>query len=497
MKYMAKNGLPGMDSIYGDDKFAISDFIEHLGDLMDTDEVDGTSFETAYDVMSEWVVDRSDVIVFNSFFGPDWTWGKGAIRDMIASGSIVRIGYGKYYKIGSSWVRSGGHSVLAPGYAFVNSGNFLFVADPNSTWNDPGGIDNQGDFRYDGKKVQDVTLTTDDYGQLTHAMYGDAIPADFVIPAMKRMIDSMHAMTPVWAGWSETEVFVSKREGSAGDGSVRTIMPFQLNNTEFTPHELIPHGEVVDWVYDLASAGIYYVNKIGQIYYFDMVTGDDKLIHVVKGASALMVGGTTNDLFVLVKGEPNDSLFCFERDDMHLEQDQVPDQMRKVEKSLPGHGVAMEFDPVSGGPAVLASGLNIAWAFDEKLAPQENLTMPPLEPGTRKVIFKIDHLTGDILMAREGDTAYWKKQRRGETVKRSPRLSSGITTLIPTEGHRLLIQDGNTLQTYDQGGNLVTTQFSNLVVGGPVKMVRSNFAAKRGTMTGPKWRNLDPSEVLD
>jgi hypothetical protein len=253
---------------------------------------------------------------------------------------------------------------------------------------------------------------------------------------------------------------------------------------------------MVDWIYDIGQAAVFYVTKLGRIYYVDLTTGEDKLIHVVKGAKSLMVGGTTNDLFVLVSGQPNDTIWRFERDDMHLDHDQTPDSPRRVSKPLPGHGLGLEYDPITGGPAILSAGLDVAWEFDENLSPQPNLSLPAIDPGTGKVIFRIDHNTGDVIMAREGDNSYRRASRRGtEVYHYALRLAHGITTIVPTESNCILIQDGDTLQTYDRDGSVRETQLSNVVVGGTVKMARSHFAGKRGTLTGPKWRNIDPDEL--
>jgi hypothetical protein len=494
-KYLAAAGLTNIDASFGGSYSDATSFIFTLGLLMGTGTTSGTNSETAFDVGSSWIHAHTGTLINNWFFGPDWDWGVGTIKNTVASGSIDVIGYGRYHFNSNhdEWERNGGHCVALAGYDYTSSTKKIIVSDPNSTSNDPNGINGQGDFTHDYHDTSNISFHTADYGYITHARY-TFYTGDYGND--RRVIDSMHQIQPVWAGWFETTVHTSVNEGSAGDGSVKTIVPFQFEGGNFQPHEVQPREEMVDWVYDLGLGAMFYVTKLGRIYYVDLTTGEDKLIHVVKGATALMVGGSTNDLYVLVHGDNADSIMCFERNDMHLEQNQAPDGIRHVTKTLPGHGLALEYDPVTGGAAVLSSGLDKAWSFDEGLGPKPDLTVPPLEPGSGKVLFKIDHISGDVIMARDGDRHYWRAPRgSGETLRHAVRTTHGITAIVPTENNCLLIQDGDVLQTYDRNGEVVETQFSNVVVGGPVKLSRSHFAGKRGTLVGPRWRNLTEEEL--
>ena len=75
MKYMAANGLPNMDSGYGNSYDSVTSFINYLGQKLETDSETGTSPESAYDYMSVWTIEHSNVIMLNAFYGPDWNWG--------------------------------------------------------------------------------------------------------------------------------------------------------------------------------------------------------------------------------------------------------------------------------------------------------------------------------------------------------------------------------------------------------------------------------------
>ena len=56
--------------------------------------------------------------------------------------------------------------------------------------------------------------------------------------------------------------------------------------------------------------------------------------------------------------------------------------------------------------------------------------------------------------------------------------------LIPTEGGRFIIQDGDAVQTYDSSGRLVVSQFSGIAADGVFKMSRSHVAGKLAARLG-------------
>ena len=269
----------------------------------------------------------------------------------------------------------------------------------------------------------------------------------------------------------------------------------------------MPREEVVDWVLDLGNLTVVYATKLGRVFEVDLT--DDarhhKLLHVVKGARQLMIGGTSMDIYVLGDGSvkpgdgsvlPGDGSVRFgdgsvrvvriERDDNSSEQ-----------IVLPFKAVGMEYDPATGGPALLVDSLDRMVSLDENLQNRVDLLLDEMPAGAGAPIFRINPESGEVLYTREGATGYRKAFRgTGRSVFIDLPGVSDIRSLVPVRANTVIVQDGFSLKTMDSEGNRGRSQFDGITgVTGIFKMNRSHIAAQPGFDQGPGWQNIPPGEL--
>jgi hypothetical protein len=272
------------------------------------------------------------------------------------------------------------------------------------------------------------------------------------------------------------------------------VIPWQpLDQRGVVPSEyrFTPREEMVDWIPGMGSLSAYYATRSGNVYRVNLVSGEHRLLRNLKGAKSLVEGGSTMDLYVLVEGQRADQIVKLERDDDSI----------KVH-NLPGRASALELDPMTGGPAVLDANLSQVHSLSEELDRRTTAGIPRVPTGSGEVIFKIDPKSGDILTTRKGATELVRAPRMNRSAMNVVEMLSrpttrqvlpmlrGITAITPTENGMVMVQDGTTVQTYDQSGVIRKTQLSDLQARGEVKIPHSHFAAKRGQMSGPEWRNI-------
>lgn len=483
-------------------------------DHLETDPESGTDAEDAFFYMTDFIADRSgDVILLHFFYGPDFNWGLGTISNLHYANAIMAIGYGRYYRhdspLGSYWYRDGGHYMAFAGYDKQSTPNKIFTRNPASDDDD---LSRQSGFDTDVRNTSSISFTTWD-GPRVHARYS----FDTGIFGNRRfIIDKMHVILPAYGGWNDIPGGSNNRSAAAsssasGKGAsspasssggkseppVKVVIPWQFEGSE-GPGEFsfVPRERLVDWVFDHGELAAYYVTHLGRIFRVDLLSGDQKLVHVLKGAKALMVGGSTADLYVLgdkTQGKHDQPWIA-----------QVDRDTNKVNvRPLSVRGVRLEYDPISGGPAVLADSLDKMLTLDDELRSESSVALPAVQAGAGDVLFKIAG-DGSVYTGRMGDGSVRvirraTDPRTEETAIRFVRfpVRSGIRSLVPVDKNTLLVQDGNTLQTYTPFGEVKPSQFSGMAVNGEFKMARTHFAAQAGSMRGFAWRNIDPAELED
>lgn len=500
MTYMHTHGAPEVPDLANlpiDERLAI------LGVLFGTDAEDGTTSEPAHTYMVNWVGQSSNPIIFSFKYGPSWNWGTYRIRQAISSGSMVNIAYGRYdkaYPGANFYVRTGGHVVTLKGYDFNGATDILFVRDPAR---DDGNGNVQGPYADYAPSVKNRSYRkTPGGGLFTHAEYA----LDSSTTTRIRIVDGMFQYMPAGGGWSNSQFFSDgMTDGNArkksGPERIFVKVPFQ-----FTPepgeeplpdqYEVIPREEVVDWVFDLGNLSVYYVTKLGRIFEVDLT--DDKqhrLLHVIKGTTQLMVGGKTMDLYAMVPGDGSVRfgdgsvrIVRIERDDNSLQTRQLPFKAR-----------AMEYDPRTGGPAILADSLDRMVSLDETLQTTVETPLPDMPAGGGTAFFRINPETGWVFYGRRGSSGFQVADRdTGRVFFRELPGVSDLRTVVPIRENLMIVQDGSILKTLDALGNRSPSQFDGIAVnGGIFKMNRSHIAAEPNFDSGPGWRNLRPDELDD
>lgn len=508
IEYMRTHGVQEMPNFSGG---GTDGALLTLGILFGTDAEEGTKGGPKHDLMVGWLGQSTNPVVFSYAYGPHWSWGTYRIRKAAASGSVVVLGYGRYERFStnsSSWRRTGGHAVTLKGYEFRGADDILIIRDPAR---DDGNNQVQGPFADFAPTVKNITF----------------VPSSTLLPVTlaeyeiqnnvlkHRAVDCMYQYMPAVGGWSNDQFFSSSpsnlRATASADGNIVVKMPFQFaqdSDAETLPDsfEIKPREEAVDWVFDLGSLTVVYVTKLGRVFEVDLTdSSHHKLLHVVKGAKQLMIGGSSMDVYVLGDGSvkpgdgsvlPGDGSVRFgdgsvrvvriERDDNTSEQ-----------IVLPFKAVAMEYDPLTGGPAVFDETLNRMVSLDENLKnPVVQLLDPmPAHPGAP--IFRINPENGDVIYARTGDNGYWKAFRgTGRAIRVDLPGVSDVRSIVPVRANTIIVQDGTALKTIDGNGNRSVSQFDGITsVTGIFKMNRSHIAALPGFDSGEGWHNIPPDEL--
>lgn len=499
LEYMERNGLQFMDGMGGNPinlGFASARLIE-LGILMGTHPTEGSGSSLPFEVFQDEVTEgQGSSMLFTNYFGAHWDWGTNKIRTLLVNGSLLKAGFGRYYlrKLPGSntyrWIRDGGHAFVISGYDYRSNPLKLLVANPANGDDD---LENQSVFQVNEVGTRNITLNTLNHGEVAHAMYSLDTGSD---GDLRRVIDGMTQVIPAYGGWNGTTTSTNNRSSAnpshCDEERIKIVMPFRFTpdvGSLPTEYEVVPVEPIVDWVFDIGELAVYYVTHLGRIFRVDLEEPrHHKLLHVIKGTKKLMIGGSSIDLYALVSGNHRDKLALLERDSNQIRY-----------RNLPTRAVGLEYDPISGGPAVLLEMMDQMLFMNEDMENPQYATMPELPDGPGEVIFKIDHNTGNVILSRVGFNEAQIRIRDprsdGFFMTMPLPVRTGVKSLTPAEGGKFIVQDGDELLTCDQLGRLTLSQFTGLQVDGPFKMGRSHVAGHPQLENGPDFRNIWPPDA--
>ncbi len=484
-------GLPGMHEMSTESILA-------LAFQMGTDPITGTKGPATIDVVKSYIaVDESaGALVTYSYYNLySDDWGAGTIKNVVRSGAISRLGYGYYERQGTTniYTRTGGHAVTLAGYDYRDGKQFLHVSDPASTDGDP---ERQGPFKYDRKCIRNETFQIEGLGIVDRARYTNWTGKSGLKAAI---IDSLFSVTPICAGWYETNVNTANAASRAtdgggnnrykGDGSVRVVMPWHFETAKgerAREWSFVPRERMLDWVFEPGNLGVYYLTHLGRVFQVDLTTGEHKLVRVVKGAKSLAVAGRSADLFLLVEDLGTDRV---------VRLDKRRSSIQSV--FLPGKAASIHFDPKSGGPAFRSASGPELWSFDEDLRNLERRSIPQV-PGKSELVFNLDPTTGDMLLARQGSTRFGRlvESARGGYTYSEVETGEPIDGLMATEGGMVAVQSGWNLKVYNPFGRLYRTQLQAVRATGKAKLSTSYFQGDPAQETPGPWDNVFPDPEL-
>jgi hypothetical protein len=476
LRFMALNGLGNLDQGYNNTYNSITSFISNMGNRMDTDAQDGTNFSDGYDAVLDWIDDHSNQGYMHIACVSDGDWGTGTIKNWMAVGAMVRLGYGRYKKVDGEWERNGGHAISMSGYDYSGSTKYIDYANPAS---DDGNINAQGAFTYDKKTVKNVHYDSDDDGWVTHAQLSSGTNAKTCF------IDNMHAILPLWGGWFSVPHTEVQDHIQWATIAADFYVPSGLAASTF--HAVFPGapgtaareievevpGTVKDWCFDVRDVGIYVLSDDGTITHIDLVEKESKRIASVKGARKLAVAGKKFDLFVLQDGAAQDNI--------------------------------VRVEPATG----TQTSLKVAKGITAIEPDQETLGIAALHPGEKK-IFRIDPLLRRVspvsVDVPEGDgavmVAVGRKGEftlaRGRTFTRATRRvvlaqAPKIRAFQAVGKDRFLLQDGSKLTMVDADGKTIPGAFDGVIASGTFRAAHSWKAFTKADISGPKWRDVPPA----
>jgi len=478
LRYMSWFGMPSQDLTYGTSYSNVTAFITLLGVLMLTDPNSGGGTSSAYSwpVLRDWVwANCGDKLVYQYFYGRDWSWSMNTVKNWQMAGAVARMGYGRYTSTSGGWHRDNGHSIAVAGVDFNGATKKFFVADPAS---DDGNWSSQGSFTIDTKDTGHITYTDEAYGSLTHARYtywtGDN-------GNRRAIVDSMHVIQPLYGGWPF----------SGRANTITTIMPWQFTSTEAqSPSEYVMSTTaiILDWAYDVGDFGIWWLGHTGKVWYHDLQTNTTTGITAVSNAKLIGVGGTTADVYLVIDNGTFDTIAKRERE---------TGQISKVD--LPGKVSVFDYDDTTRRVALLGSDGSTIMSLTENLTDLKVERLSRLSHAlpfsSVPTLFKVDQQTGDYLVATRGGTSIerfrkYGGKRIGEV--QGYRIANGIQSFTPFENGIVIIQDGHTLYSFGNDFLPTPTQFSGVDVEGDFKMSRSQALAKVEEMVGTQWSDALP-----
>lgn len=494
MRYMDAHGVPNMMNGYTFDAWV--DLVV-LGIIHGTDPYKGGPARPGFDLILNRIGAREgNPLIFGFIYGPTAEWGINTMKNAMYSRSLGVVAYGRYefYDLpflGPGWLRTGGHVTTLTGYDWRNSPRRILVRDPAQD-EDPNNLNSQSPNTTKSIAVRNIDLFTHDYGTVTHAVQDPT--SDGV-----RLYDAMYQFMPATGGWQNGAVVIQNSSRgvfkavpkSNGNGNnkykgdeIVLKMPFQFED-EGQPDTFTfkPREQAIDWTPDLGNIGAYYITHLGRVFHVDGYSGEHKLLHVIKGAKKVMIGGTRRETYILASDKHGDKIVQL-------------DGRGKVAKSLllPYRVATMEHDPVTGGPALPSADYTRMALMDEDLNPMGEMDLPGVPEGLGDVIFRIVPGDGSVLLARKGGSGFGRVGRRAATDNQwiTLRTTYGIASIAPTGQGSYIIQDGDTLFTIDQAGNRSYSQFDGITgVTGEFRLSRSHVAAKPDFDIQPGWENIE------
>jgi len=475
-RYMADHGMPGMDGNYGTSYNDVSSWITSTGFHMGTDAGLGTKFGPAFTYASNYIWNRTSHAVYMYKFSSDADWGYKTIRNKLRLGAIVNIGRGKYEWDGNDYDRVGGHFLTLVGYLSDGNGNRTFKVMNPSQPND-GNEATQSTFEIENKGTFNISLDTEEDGVVTHARYVTGNNSLY-------MIDSMHVMLPVFAGWFT----------NTNDSTQFTFkFPFQWDEFAFgwpRTFNYTTTESIVDWQWDAKEATLFYLNSAGNVKEVDIFDGATTTVTTISGAKRILLGGPMHNLYVHGKSLLNpDKMYLYDRK-----------TRRTVSTNIGFAPGALDYDEVTGGPVVVNATGTIFQRYTPTLSSSTTLKTSRLQSVLPNffapILMKVDHLTGDILTAFEGNSGWTRYIRQGNRyfgVDVSYR-GTGIEAIMPGETGQVYVQSNNMLRTYNRNGSPAPGDFDGMAVAGRFKMIRSGPVGTN-PMNTPGWNNENGPDV--
>jgi hypothetical protein len=455
-----------------------------LGVLMGTSPTQGTSGSIPVEVA--WIDGKTNRLVVFAALGPSANWSYRTVMNQFRAGALVRMGYGRYKLEGSSWSRKSGHSVGLAGYYrsdSTNSGTF-FVADPAT---DEGDYTKQSPFVFQIKDTNDITLTTENHGVVTHARYTNWVGGSANYPGSWRaVVDSALFTLPFFAGWT-----VPTLDGNHIDVRFQ-FMPGPPTGEFPTSYRVTTTDGIRDWCFDMMNFGVCWISSTGQVKLRSVSVDDTQTLMTSAAARKVVIGGPNQDVFVLREGSAFDSVSRISRKNGLI-----------TTVNLPEKAAAFDVDESTGGLAVVNRDLDSVLVFDPSLKAMRReplFGVAPIRPGvtiqSANAAFSVDSLSGDYFLAIEGVPAWIRYTKQGNVRighETAINLRDGIKRIAAGPQKTVVVQDMNDrIHTYRYDGSPKATEFSGLQAAGPIRAAKTINAYRLQEIVGPDWINVFP-----
>ncbi len=477
-RFMQLNGMHGM-SDYANSPFFhdATSFIAFMGALMGTDPNDGTNSSSALDAETTWTsvctIAYHTPLVAHISYGPNTYWFASTMRNLVHTGAMVDIAYGRYHQEVFGYARESGHALALAGYDLTGGTDTILLANPiNATSSvDP-----------------HLTVPT-----ILPVFFNNFLALSRIDPFWTgkdgkyvALIDYMHGMLPLSVGWASTPVITTKALGAKATTITTTTyhqsFPFQLDDGVNRPvRELtvdLP-GQVRDWCMDEGDLAIYALLMDGSVNRVDLLSKQITKIATLPSARKLACAGAGLDLYVLTEDERANGLIRFERG-----------TYRQSSISLPKGILRIEPDPSTQGILALYPTLGVVASIDETLATVTSRKVGlPDGDGTPSMAVAGD---GSVTVARVGAKTLVQTSLRGEIKQIPLEIALSPQVFQVTDSGQFLVQDGARLITLNADGTLSQSQFDGMSVAPRARFSQSWRAFHPADVSGPGWKNVAP-----
>jgi hypothetical protein len=459
--YLTKHGWPGAEAFpvkNAQDVTMINMNLTLMAGYMQTDPIEGTGGDNAFEGLVDYLDDRSVPALVTTDSASDC--GHITLDDLEGVAlfrGLAIVGQGRYQQISDAFFRTGGHAMSLVGLGRSRLEADVEVSDPAD---DAANLNTQSasirtpaHLKQEVRKINGETVTVLRWGTGTS-------PFCF--------IDNWMAIVPLFALTNPTDKVI-----------LAHVSIFETGGTETKEFRFPFEGELVDLaIHPSVPSASMIVRGSGDIWMLDLARASWSKTAAVPSAQFLTYGGRDRRLFVV-------------RGTQILSFDGTGKALDKLE--IGGAIDAISYDQKNDRLIVAMPSTKRLLAVTPALQDLDNTETPEV-PGTGRLTLSVNGRDATIVLSREGspDLATLRWHSTGARAQGRFRLmTEGRTSAahVDRKGRLSAVEDGK-IATFDTDGNrLVGALFDGLPAGPLLKIARSshNFDPVRSRLK--EWKN--------
>jgi hypothetical protein len=433
--------------------------IGRMGNLMDTDAQDGTSFSDAIDGLLDWLSARGPWAVVRSARASDnnnITYKR--LRNLLKLDANVMVMRGRYEKDGDEFERIGGHALSVVGLTRTDENLItISVHDPNNS----GSNTTQAATQIKQEVLTEMRRNIDG-DHVTILRWG----ANSVQPPYL-CLDGIIAILPMISVSNVASNAITVYRSNFSDSTIATLnFP-----TPFT-------GDVSELVLDPSGCALSVIAQNGgQVWTLDLAEGNWTQLANVRGANALAYGGRRERLYVV-------------QDRLISAFDDTGVLTGKLE--MDANVDALSYDQKADRMIAIVAGGKRLSRFDSALKLHSQIDAPTV-PGSGRLNLSVNSHDQSISIARHGSAEVATVRWRDTNIvsARFKLLAEGSTSAahVNRKGD-IYVSEAGKIATFDKDGvRIANAPFTGLPSGPLLKVSRSSNAIDPVRSQKKGWKN--------